>query len=352
MGSKSEAARVLVVGGPTAAGKSDLALRLAKALDGEVLDVDSVHVYRGMDIGSCKLSRSAWGGIPHHLMDIREPDHPINAADFVREAERVIRDVALRGKLCILCGGSTLYLKALLYGLADLPPADPAVRHDLAKYSATKLHALLLQSDPQTAARIHPNDRKRLVRAWETYLLSGVSQSVLQTRHGFGTPRFDALILVLCRERKDLYMRIQDRTDKILAEGLIEETRRLKERFGPEIAALQTVGYKQALFFLMGKLGRDNLSSEISKCTKRLAKQQMTFWRNEPLKRGWRICPAAGDNSCSLDCGKALGSGGKGTRGFYALVYSFVELEKEIRKNFIEGAPGIELWYLDAHALD
>jgi tRNA dimethylallyltransferase len=292
--------KILVVAGPTASGKSALALKLALALDGEIVNADSVQVYRGMDIGSAKMMPSELGSIQQHLVDIAEPDSPIDVADYVRMADIAIKDIVARGKVPIIVGGSSLYLKALLHGLAELPKADPKIRSLLEQRDSDDLYRELSLKDPIRASKLHVNDRVRVIRALESCQDSSFSGqnsivSAVQVKHSFLDIRYTALIHCLLPPRNLLYDRINQRSLQMIADGLISEVSGLLVKYGPSCRPFNSVGYSQALAQVVAtggdsellSLGQGNLVDEIAQATRRYAKQQYTFWRNEPSKRGW-----------------------------------------------------------------
>ena len=282
---------ILVVAGPTASGKSELALRLAQALNGEIISLDSVQLYRGLDIGSAKLPLATRQVIPHHLVDIKTPDEPSNVAEFIAAAHGSILQVQERGRLAVLAGGSTLYLTCLLHGLAPLPRGSAKLRQAISQLSNQELYEQLCARDAAAAARFHPHDRLRIVRALESISQADRPYSEMIDEHGFKQQYYQALILVLVPAREALYAAIDRRAKEMVSSGLIDEAARILERYGERVAAFRMIGYAQALQCLKGELAPEQLASEIAQATRRLAKRQLTFWRNEPAKRGWRVVP-------------------------------------------------------------
>jgi tRNA dimethylallyltransferase len=288
--------KILLVAGPTASGKSSLALQLARHLNGELINADSVQFYKGMDIGSAKMLESELQGVNQHLVDICEPSVPIDVATFVRLADQAISEITARGRLPIIVGGSSLYLKALLHGLADLPPGDARLRGELENYSSVDLYERLQQVDPTRASQLHPNDRLRVIRALETSFLNlregRPSASEAHASHSFGQARYQALILCLLPERQALYKRVNQRSELMISAGFVAEVQALVLKYGSNLRPLASVGYSQVLKALASgehdvPEGRATLLDEISKATRNYAKQQYTFWRNEPKKRNW-----------------------------------------------------------------
>lgn len=277
--------KIVVVSGPTAAGKTDVALALARRWNGELVGADSVQVYRGFDVGSAKPTEDELGGVVHHLIDVVDPDEAIDAARYAELADAAIADVARRGRLPIVVGGTGLWLRALLRGLVSLPPPDPAVRAALeaeaARLGAPALHARLAEIDPKAAAAIHPNDRLRIVRALEVHAQTGEPIGELRAKHALGAPRHDALVVLIDRDRDEMAARIEVRTTAMLARGLIDETRGLIARWGPDVRALGSVGYAQARAHLDGTLALDALPTAIMRATKIYARRQRTWWGHD-----------------------------------------------------------------------
>ena len=286
----SELPVILAVVGPTASGKSALALELARRLDGEIISCDSMQIYRGMDIGTAKPTAAERALVPHHLIDIREPEEDFSANDFTKAAEVAVKDVLSRGKLPILCGGTGLYLDAFLRGgEVETPGADPAVRAELAAYLAEngpdQLHALLAAVDPESAATVHKNNTKRVIRALEIYRATGVPKSEWDRRSLQWPPRYHACVLGLTyTEREILYDRIERRVDQMIAEGLVEETRGLMERgvFETSGTAAAAIGYKELLPYCRGECDLESAVSELKTATRRYAKRQMTWFSAKP----------------------------------------------------------------------
>jgi tRNA dimethylallyltransferase len=282
-------APIIIVSGPTAAGKTVLALRLAEYFDGEIINVDSVQMYKECNIGSAKPTLSEMRNIKHHLFDLCTPSEKNSAASFLRSADVAISDIEKRGKVVIACGGTTLYLKALLYGLADLPKGDSDLRSNLEELSNEDLFKVLQERDPLSAAKLHPNDRKRVIRALEVQTLYGVTASKLQAEHAFLELQRSAFTIIPCYSREELYNRIDKRTQTMLDNGLLAEVQALILKYGEDAPVLNTVGYAEAKAYLLGELKKEELAPAIAQATRRLAKRQLTFWRNEPQKRGWSI---------------------------------------------------------------
>ncbi len=275
----------LLLMGPTASGKTELALKLAVKLGGEIISVDSSLVYRGLDIGTAKPSPEIRAKIPHHLIDILDPKEPYSAGRFVRDAKGLIAEVSARGKLPILVGGTMLYFHALLSGLAPLPEADPKVRQaideEAKRLGWPALHRKLVEMDPQAAARIHPNDPQRIQRALEVYCLTGKPLSAFWQTAPDELP-FRAVKVVICpKEREVLHRRIEQRFYAMLAQGLVEEVRGLYLRgdLSPELPALRSVGYRQVWGYLAEEYPFATMVQKALQATCQLAKRQLTWLR-------------------------------------------------------------------------
>ena len=281
---------LIVVSGPTASGKSNLAIELAKELDAEIINIDSVQVYKELQIGAAKLSKTEMRGIPHHLIDVFEPNETCNVARYCELAESVISEIRSRKKRVILAGGTTMYITCLLEGLEDLPDKDPVLRQELEKLSNFDLVEKLKVKDPEVLTRISHNDRIRLVRALESTIISGKPSSAARKKHlESKKARYNALVLVLVRERNELYERINKRTAEMLSSGLVEETKNLIDKYGSDIQCLKSLGYAQVVDYLNGNLPEEKLQEMISMFTRRFAKRQLTYWRNEPAKKNWEV---------------------------------------------------------------
>ena len=279
--------------GPTASGKSALALEWAQRLGGEIVSVDSALVYRGLDIGAAKPTPAERAAVAHHLVDLREPWQPYSAAEFAADARAAIDDIVARGQVPILAGGTGLYFRALLHGLAEMPAADAGVRRELEAQAVAEgwaaLHAELAAIDPAAAARIHATDAQRIQRALEVYRLSGRPISAWQRETARTRLPLRVLPLVLApRERATLHARIESRFDAMLAQGFLDEVRALRAL--PQLAAhpaplglpaLRAVGYRQAWEHLAGAFDADGFRERAIFATRQLAKRQLTWLRGE-----------------------------------------------------------------------
>jgi len=275
--------------GPTASGKTGVAVELVQHLPCEIISVDSALVYRDMDIGTAKPDAATLARAPHHLIDLIAPTESYSAAQFRRDALRLMAEIAARGRIPLLVGGTMLYFKALLHGLSDLPEADPALRAELDEKAGRlgwpALHDQLAQLDPVTAARLHPTDSQRIQRALEVCLLSGQPMSAL-----FGQAEKDALphrVIQIALEPSDravLHRRIAERFDIMLAAGLVDEVRRLRAsyRLDPALPSMRCVGYRQAWQYLDGEFDLATLREKGIAATRQLAKRQLTWLRSMP----------------------------------------------------------------------
>ncbi len=273
--------------GPTASGKTDLAIALRRHLPVELVSVDSAMVYRGMDIGSAKPNADELALAPHRLIDICDPAQAYSAARFRDDALREMRDITASGRIPLLVGGTMLYYRALQYGLSALPKADPAVRaalqRELAMRGLEALHERLARVDPLAAARIHRNDPQRTLRALEVWELSGRPLSELQATAGQPMP-YRAIKLVRSpASREELHERINRRFLAMLDNGLVEEVERLVARgdLHPDMPAMRSVGYRQVWAWLRGEFTRDEMVERGQAATRQLAKRQMTWLRSE-----------------------------------------------------------------------
>jgi tRNA dimethylallyltransferase len=287
--------RILVICGPTASGKSELALRLAQELDGEIINADSMQVYRGMDIGTAKPTPEQRGNIPHHLIDVVDPDRPFSAADFAEAADRAILDIASRGKRAIVVGGTGLYIRALLKGLVDSPGGSGETRkllqEEARELGNEAMLAKLAAVDPELAARIHPNNLVRIIRALEVHCQTGIPLSRHQQEHGFGIRRYESLQIGIRVEREELYRRIEARVERMLNEGLAEEVRRLLEAgYGRDLKSMRAIGYKEVISCLAGECTPGEAEMLMKRDTRRYAKRQMT-WFNADADIIWLEYP-------------------------------------------------------------
>ncbi|MDB4989454.1 MAG: tRNA dimethylallyltransferase [Myxococcaceae bacterium] len=279
-------APLLVITGPTASGKTQLAVELALAYGGELVGADSIQVYRGFDIGSSKPCARELRGVAHHLLDVCEPERELDASEFAALADRAIADIRARGKLAFVVGGSGLWLRALLRGLVPLPKVDPALRAALHaegdRLGAPALHARVRAIDPLAAAQIHENDLIRIVRALEVHAQTGLKLGELRAQHALGAPRYRALRVILDWPQDLLNGRIHERTQQMFEQGFVAEVAALLARHGQSPRALSSVGYREVVAHLGGKVGLQETVEQVERSTRIYARRQRTWLRNEP----------------------------------------------------------------------
>ena len=294
--------KIIAIVGPTASGKSALALALAEHYDGEIVSCDSMQVYRRMNIGTAKPTADELARVRHHLIDVCEPDEDFSCADYVTLASRAIDDITARGKLPIVCGGTGLYLDALLRK-NDLAPdtVDERLRAELwARYETEGADALwreLLSVDPESAEATHPNNAKRVLRALEIYYTAGVTKTELDRRSREGGVRYDARVLYLSyTDREQLYGRINTRVDQMISEGLVEETRALLAEgvFEKNRTAAQAIGYKEILPYCEGRGSLSEAAEELKTATRRYAKRQITWFSAKSYAEPLTVTPSDG----------------------------------------------------------
>jgi tRNA dimethylallyltransferase len=276
--------RVLVIAGPTGVGKSAVALDLAERLDAEIVGADSVQVFRGMDIGSAKPTREEQTRVPHHLIDVADPDEMFSAGRYAGLAARAVQEIAARGKRVLIVGGSGLYIRALLGGIALGTESDPEVRRRIAERLAREgvegIRQRLAAVDPGAASRIHRNDAYRLTRSLEVFELTGRPLSEIQSDHGWSSHRFKPIWIGLTEERACLYARIERRCENMIEQGLLEEVRRLRDAgYGPDLRPLRALGYRQMGEVLRGEKTLEVALADMKRATRRYAKRQLTWFR-------------------------------------------------------------------------
>lgn len=286
---------LVVIAGPTATGKSEVAVEVALRLDGEIISADSMQVYRGMDIGTAKLSPEERKKIPHHLIDVVDPAENYSVANFQEQASQLIKDIHSRNKLPILAGGTGLYINAVIddyYFPSGLLNSE--VRQHLAQIGKEMgpeaLHRRLAEIDPESAARIQPNDLRRIVRALEVFHLTGQPLSTFHRKKDFSPPRYHLAMFGLYCPRHILYERINQRVEEMVRRGLVEEVKKLlREGCAPSATALQAVGYKEIIDYLHGYYNLETAVELIKRNTRRLAKRQMTWFKRDKRIRWFDI---------------------------------------------------------------
>ena len=278
--------KIAAITGPTASGKTALAIRLAHKLDGEIISCDSMQIYKGMDIGTAKPTADELAAVPHHLIDILPADAPYSCSDYVKDAEAAIEDIVSRGKMPIFCGGTGLYLDRLLKGGNDDEAAcDESVREQLKAFYEERgvdaLYSRLLELDPEAAETIHKNNVKRVMRAIEICLVTGKKKSEIDKKNAEIVDKYDHRVITLAfRDRELLYNRIDRRVDMMIEEGLIEETKRLIADgvFERSVTAAQAIGYKELFPYLDGEDTLENCVEELKRASRRYAKRQITWF--------------------------------------------------------------------------
>jgi tRNA dimethylallyltransferase len=278
--------KLVIVLGPTAVGKSDVVLELASGIGAEIINADAQQVYRQMDIGTAKPSLAEREKVPHHLIDILDPDGEFNVAMFRQLATASANDIGRKNKAAIVCGGTGLYIRVLTQGLFVGPAQNTAVRRTLTleaqEHGLKTLYERLEQVDPSATFRIHPHDRQRIIRALEVYESTGRPISKWQEDHGFNETPFDTLKIGLCRERTELYDLIDQRCDRMIEAGLVDEVKGLLERgYSLDMKPLQSVGYKHVGWVLRGQMSLTDAVLLMKRDTRRLAKRQLTWFRSD-----------------------------------------------------------------------
>jgi len=277
---------LLVIGGPTASGKTALALKIAERFPCEIMSADSRQVYRYMDIGTAKATKEERQTVPHHMIDVVNPDEEFSAADFVEQGRGLIEEIWNRGRYPLLVGGTGLYIKALTEGLLDAPSGDPQLRSRLEEEEERggqgTLYSRLQEVDPELAATIHPRNLVRVIRGLEVFHQSGCRLSDLQREHAFQERPYRLLKIGATRPLDELFRAIEQRTDSMFAQGLIEETRWLLEQgFSSKLKTMQTIGYRESVSFLQGELALDDAVELVKRDTRRYAKRQFTWFRKD-----------------------------------------------------------------------
>lgn len=282
---------IVVIAGPTGVGKTRLAVELCRRFDGEIVGADSVQVYRGFDIGSGKPTPSELQGVPHHLLDVVDPDEAIDAARFASLADAAIDGVIERGRKPFVVGGTGLWLRALLRGLVTLPPVDAELRAQLLQtwreQGPAAMHARLATVDPITAQRVHESDMLRVVRALEVHAQTGTALGELRDRHALGAPRYRSLMLVIDRPAQRLLEDLRARIAAMFAAGFVDEVRHILARHGSELRALHSVGYRQVVEHLMQKTPAEELPQAVLRATRLYGKRQRTWFRTDPSVDRW-----------------------------------------------------------------
>ncbi len=281
---RSLSPKIVVVCGPTGVGKTGFAIALAGRFNAHVVGADSMQIYRHMDIGTAKPTAQEKASVPHHMVDIIDPDQDFDAAAYAQQAQACIHKLVSNNTLPLVVGGTGLYIKSLIYGLSKGAPADAAIRHrlqlELERSGLAAMHGQLKQKDPEAARRIHPNDRYRIIRALEVFILTGRSIFDHHESHGFRSPRYNVLTLGLSMPRKQLYERINRRVDVMIAQGLKDEVMGLIDRgYSVQLKSMQSLGYRHMIAHLRDGVSWSRTVETLKRDHRRYAKRQLTWFR-------------------------------------------------------------------------
>ena len=278
---------IVVVAGPTASGKSAVAVELCRRIGGEVVSADSMQVYRGMDVGTAKATRVEMGGVPHHMLDVADPDVSFSAAMYGEMAERAVKDILSRGLVPVVCGGTGLYIDALTRPMGFARPGDEVIRKRLTEEAEApggkeRLHERLMRIDPETAGRLSPNDIRRVVRGLEIYELTGKSQTELNRLDAEKEEKYNTFMFALEWPREVLYRRIDLRVDEMIRRGLVEEVRRLLDKgLSAGSTAMQALGYKEIAQYLSGEISLEEAADRVKMGSRHYAKRQISWFKRD-----------------------------------------------------------------------
>lgn len=271
----------IVILGPTAVGKTNLSIELAKLLNTEIISADSAQVYKGADIGTAKVTTEESHGIFHHMIDIVEPTKKYNVGEYQKSVNSILEGFEENNKLPILVGGTGLYINSVTNGLAELPQSDPNLRERLDSKSATELYEELKSIDPQAALDIHPNNKRRVERAVEVFHLTGEKFSIISKKN-IKRNNFDFIKIGLERDREKLYERINLRVDLMISGGFLEEVEELYNKFGESLRKINIIGYSEIIDYIKGELNLEEAISNIKQNSRKYAKRQFTWFKNDP----------------------------------------------------------------------
>ncbi|MGL4945253.1 MAG: tRNA (adenosine(37)-N6)-dimethylallyltransferase MiaA [Fusobacteriaceae bacterium] len=269
----------VVIAGPTGVGKTSLSIKLAKILKGEIISADSAQVFKGLDIGSAKISQDEMAGIPHHLIDILEPNKKYSVGEFQKDADNILNILERKGVTPLVVGGTGLYLSSITEGLSSLPAADQKLRDSFQKFSTSEIFQKLQELDPEAAENIHPNNRVKLERALEVCILSHDKFSILSTKN-IKNNHTNFLKIALDRDRTILYERINQRVDMMMKQGLLQEVEFLYKKYGASLKNLNIIGYAEIIDYIDNKLSLEEAVENIKQNSRRYAKRQFTWFRN------------------------------------------------------------------------
>lgn len=271
----------IVIAGPTGVGKTDLSLKLAKTLDLEIISADSAQVYKGMDIGTAKISESEMMGIKHHMLDVLEPTKKYSVGDYQKDVDKILKELEKENKNIILTGGTGLYINSITAGLSDLPSADETLRKKLSEMEVEELFEKLKELDPESAETIHINNRKRVERALEVCLVTNQKFSELSKKN-IKNNNYSFLKVCLTRDREHLYERINKRVDIMMDMGLLKEAEELFKKYGAEtLKKINIIGYSELIDYFEGRISLEKAVDDIKKNSRHYAKRQLTWFRNQ-----------------------------------------------------------------------
>ena len=271
----------LVIAGPTGVGKTDLSIKLAKLLNADIISADSAQIYKGMDIGTAKITAEEMQGVKHYMLDVVEPIKKYSVGDYQTAVDNILNEKERESKNIILTGGTGLYIGSITEGLSDLPAGDPVLREELLKLDSEELYKKLMELDPQAAEDIHINNRRRVERAVEVCLLTGDKFSVLSKKN-IKNNNYNFLKVALERDREYLYERINLRVDIMLEKGLEQEVRALYEKYGENLRKINIIGYTELIEYFNGQVSYEEAVENIKRNSRRYAKRQFTWFKNDP----------------------------------------------------------------------
>lgn len=271
----------LVIAGPTGVGKTDLSIKLAKLLNADIISADSAQIYKGMDIGTAKITAEEMQGVKHYMLDVVEPIKKYSVGDYQTAVDNILNEKERENKNIILTGGTGLYIGSITEGLSDLPAGDPVLREELLKLNSEELYKKLMELDPQAAEDIHINNRRRVERAVEVCLLTGDKFSVLSKKN-IKNNNYNFLKVALERDRGYLYERINLRVDIMLEKGLEQEVRALYEKYGENLRKINIIGYTELIEYFNGQVSYEEAVENIKRNSRRYAKRQFTWFKNDP----------------------------------------------------------------------
>lgn len=271
----------LVIAGPTGVGKTDLSIKLAKLLNADIISADSAQIYKGMDIGTAKITAEEMQGVKHYMLDVVEPIKKYSVGDYQTAVDNILNEKERENKNIILTGGTGLYIGSITEGLSDLPAGDPILREELLKLDSEELYKKLMELDPQAAEDIHINNRRRVERAVEVCMLTGDKFSVLSKKN-IKNNNYNFLKVALERDREYLYERINLRVDIMLQKGLEQEVRALYEKYGENLRKINIIGYTELIEYFNGQVSYEEAVENIKRNSRRYAKRQFTWFKNDP----------------------------------------------------------------------